>query len=302
MSSRRTKKNDSVDVARRRVSIAVAAALGALVVRPSWGQSQPSFEEIIRMPVVHSVPGMADVRVREGLVYKTAQGTPLHFDLYAPAGDARATAAVVLIHGGPGPGLGARRWGIYTSYGRILAASGMIGIAFDHRFLGPDKLRDSVEDLEDLLRHVRDEAGTLGIDAGSLALWAFSGGGPLLAAPLRERPSWLKLAVAYYAAMEPLAGSYDESFSAIAALGRDASNAPPIVLARAGRDMFPQINSSIDRFVAAANTAGATVDLLTHPAGRHGFDILDPGERSSQIIQHTLGVLRRSLEGSNLRA
>jgi acetyl esterase/lipase len=288
-------KTNLVDITRRRITISIGAALGALAARTAWPQSQPSFEELIRMPVVYSVPGMADVQVREGLVYKTVQGTPLHFDLYAPARGARATAAVILIHGGPGPALGARRWGIYTSYGRILAASGMIGIAFDHRFLGPDRLPDSVADLADLVRHVRDQAGTLGIDASKLALWAFSGGGPLLAAPLRERPSWLKLVVGYYAAMQPLAGSYDESYSAIAALGRDASNAPPILLARAGRDMFPEINSSIDRFVAAANSAGATVDLLTHPTGRHSFDILDPGERSSQIIQHTLGVLRRGL-------
>jgi acetyl esterase/lipase len=289
------KTNDFVDSTRRRVTISMGAALGALAVRPGWPQSQPSFEELIRMPAVHGVPGMADVQVREGLVYKTVQGTPLHFDLYAPARAARATAAVILIHGGPGPALGARRWGIYTSYGRILAASGMIGIAFDHRFLGPDRLPDSVADLADLVRHVRDQAGALGIDASKLALWAFSGGGPLLAAPLRERPSWLKLVVGYYSAMQPLGGSYDESYSAIAALGRDASNAPPIVLARAGRDMFPEINASIDRFVAAANSAGATVDLLTHPTGRHSFDILDAGDRSTQIIEHTLGALRRSL-------
>jgi acetyl esterase/lipase len=92
-----------------------------------------------------------------------------------------------------------------------------------------------------------------------------------------------------------LVGSYDESFSPIAALGRDASNAPPIVLARAGRDRFREINSSIDRFVAAANSAGATVDLLTHPVGRHSFDVLDPGDRSSQIIERTLQALRDRL-------
>jgi acetyl esterase/lipase len=279
-------------ISRRRVSMSLAAALGALAVRKGWAQPEPSFEEIIRLPVVHAIPGMADARVREGLVYKTVEGSPLHFDLYAPAAASPGTAAVILIHGGPGPSLGARRWQIYVSYGRLLAASGMIGIAFDHRFLGPDRLRDSVADLADLVKHVRDQAGTLGIDAGRLALWAFSGGGPLLAAPLRERPSWLKLAVAYYAAMEPLGGGYDESFSAITALGRDASNAPPLVLARAGRDRFPEINSSIDRFVAAAITAGATVDLLTHPTGRHSFDILDADDRSREIIRRTLAALR----------
>jgi hypothetical protein len=38
------------------------------------------------------------------------------------------------------------------------------------------------------------------------------------------------------------------------------------------------------------------VDLLTHPTGRHSFDILDAGDRSSQIIERTLAVLRHSLD------
>jgi acetyl esterase/lipase len=214
--------------------------------------------------------------------------------LYAPATPARATPAVILIHGGPIPSPGARRWGMFVSYGRILAASGMIGIAFDHRLLAPDRLRDSAADLADLVRHVREHATTLGIDESRLALWAFSGGGPLVAAALRERQNWWKLVVAFYAIMEPLGGGHDERLSAIAALGRDASNAPPIVLARAGRD-DPAINSTIDRFLAAASSAGATVDLLTHPSGHHAFDILDAGDRSSQIIRRTLGALRSNL-------
>jgi acetyl esterase/lipase len=288
-------------ITRRSVSISLGAALASAVVRAAAqagkgvpAGAQPSFEEITRLPVVYSVPGMADVRVREGLVYKSAEGSPLQFDLYAPAAASRASPAVILIHGGPIPGLGARRWGMFTSYGRILAASGMTGIAFDHRFLGPDRLRDSVADVSDLVKHVRENAKTLGVDANRLALWAFSGGGPLLAAPLRERQNWLKLVVAYYGIMEAPGAASDDRYSAIAALGRDASNAPPIVVARAGRD-DPAINSTIDRFLTAANTAGATVDLFTHPSGRHAFDILDAGDRSSQIIRRTLEVLRAQL-------
>jgi acetyl esterase/lipase len=282
-------------ITRRNILISGGAALGALAVKMGRAQSQPSFEEIIRMPVVYSVPGTADVRVREGLVYKTVEGTPLNFDFYAPATGSEARAAVILIHGGPGPALGARRWQVFQSYGRLLAASGMIGIAFDHRLLGLDRYPDSAQDVADLLRHVREQAGTLGVDSARLALWAFSGGGPLLAAPLRDRPSWLKLIVAYYTVMHRFGNDQDATFSTIAALGPDASNAPPIVLARAGRDMFPEINPSIDRFLAAASSAGATVDLLTHPTGRHSFDILDPGDRSSQIIERTLAALRQSL-------
>jgi acetyl esterase/lipase len=290
-------------VTRRSVSISLAAALSAMAVRAeerpgsndgARAESQPPNEDLSRRPVVYSTPGMANVRVSEGLVYKTAEGSPLHFDLYAPAAASRASPAVILIHGGPVPGAGVRRAGMFVSYGRILAATGMIGIAFDHRFLGPDRLPDSAADLADLVQHLRKQAPTLGIDQSRLALWAFSGGASLVAAALHERQSWLKLVVAYYGIMEPLGIRHDDRLSAIAALGRDASNAPPIVLARAGRD-DPAINSTIDRFFAAATSAGATVDLFTHPTGHHNFDILDAGERSSQIIRRTLGALRNSL-------
>ncbi len=291
-------------ITRRSVTLSLgAAAFGSLAARAQDRQEPnktaaakppPSFEELTRRPVVYTVPGMDKVRVREGLVYKTAEDSPLHFDLYAPAAVSRVTPAVILIHGGPIPTLGARRWGTFVSYGRILAAMGMIGIAFDHRLLSPDRLRDSAADLADLVQHVRGQATTLGIDANRLALWAFSGGGSLIATALRDRQTWCKLVVAYYGILEPFGNDKDERLSAIAALGKDASKAPPIVLARAGLDN-PAINSTIDRFVAAANSAGATLDLLTHPTGHHAFDILDPGERSGQIIQRTLGALRTSL-------
>ena len=278
----------------RRVSLVLVAALCALAVRTGHTQAQPTPEELIRRPVVYSVPGMANVKVREGLVYKSVEGSPLHFDVYAPASISRASPAVILVHGGPIPSIGARRWGLYSSHARLLAASGMTGIAFDHRFLAPDRLRDSAADLADLVRHVRENAKTLGIDKNRLALWAFSGGGSLLANALRERQSWWKLLVAYYGVMEPLGPGHDERLSAIAALGRDASKGPPILLARAGRD-DPAINSTIDRFVAAGKSSGAKVELLTHPTGQHAFDILDPGETSSQIIQRTIEALRSRL-------
>jgi acetyl esterase/lipase len=291
-------------ITRRSVALSLGAALGALAVRAQQRQgasdgaraeAQPSIAEIIRMPVVYTVPGMADVKVREGLVYKTAEGSPLHFDLYAPAQASRASPAVILVHGGPIPILGARRWKVFESYGRILAASGMAGIAFDHRLLGVDRLRDSASDLADLVQHLRENAKALGVDQNRLALWTFSGGGWLVSSALRERQRWWKLLVAYYGIMEPFGNSRgDTSLSPIAALGQDARNVPPIVLARAGRD-DPGINATIDRFVTAANSAGATVDLFTHPTGRHSFDILDANDRSRQIIQRTIAALRGNL-------
>ena len=40
---------------------------------------------------------------------------------------------------------------------------------------------------------------------------------------------------------------------------------------------------------------GANLDLLNHPEGRHGFDILDDDARSKQIIRHTIEFLREHL-------
>lgn len=68
-----------------------------------------------------------------------------------------------------------RRLGVFVSYGELLASAGMIGVAFDHRFLSTEHLPSAASDVADLISHVRAHADPLGIDASRLALWAFSG-------------------------------------------------------------------------------------------------------------------------------
>jgi acetyl esterase/lipase len=267
-------------------------------------KKMPSFEEMIRMRVVVSAPGMDAVSVRRELEYKTADAQPLHMDVYAPPGPACVRPAVILIHGGPIPVLGARKMGVFVSYGELLAASGFVAVAFDHRFLAPDRLADAGADVADLVAHVRSNASSLSVDPDRLALWAFSGGGPFLAAPLRQRPAWLRAVVAYYAVLDlqqpapgPNSGidpELGQRFSALRALGDDARSAPPLLVARAGLD-HPWLNGGADRFVQEALAKGARLDLLNHPEGRHGFDILDDDARSKQIIRRTLEFLRDAL-------
>jgi dienelactone hydrolase len=57
----------------------------------------------------------------------------------------------------------------------------------------------------------------------------------------------------------------------------------PIFIARAGLDQ-PAINQSIERFMQEALAGNAQLDLMNHPTGRHGFDILDDNDRSREII------------------
>jgi len=259
----------------------------------------PTFEELIRLRVVFTVPGMDAVNVQRNVVYKTGDDQPLHMDVYIPPGPRRLRPAVIFIHGGPIPRTGAKNMGVFVSYGELAAASGFVAVTFDHRFLAPARITDAAGDVADLVAHVRTNAEALGVDRDRVALWAFSGGGPFLAAPLRERPPWLRAVVGYYAALDlqqpaadadpTLTADARVKFSPMASLA-DARGAPPMLIARAGLDNT-WLNATIDRFVLAALNGGATLDLLNHPDGRHGFDILDDDDRSRQIIGRTLQFL-----------
>lgn len=284
--------------------LALAALLGGQTVE----KKTPSFEELVRMRVMVTAPGMDAVVVRRDVVYKTPAGEPLRMDVYTPPGPPSRRPAVILVHGGPIPRTGAKDMGVFVSYGELLAASGFVAVTFDHRYLAPERLADAAGDVADLVAHVRENAGALGVDPERLALWAFSGGGVFLAEPLRERPAWLRAVVAYYAVLdlqEPPPGADSgigaelrERFSAVRGLGEEARTAPPLLVARAGLD-HPWLNGGTDRFVAAALARGATLELLNHAEGRHGFDILDDDARSRQIIQRTLEFLRDELGAGN---
>jgi hypothetical protein len=91
------------------------------------------------MRVVFTVPGMDAARVRRNVEYKLIDGQRLDADIYSPAGPARLRPAVVLIHGGPVPRIGAKNMGVFVSYGELLAASGLVAVVFDHRFLTPHR-------------------------------------------------------------------------------------------------------------------------------------------------------------------
>ncbi len=149
----------------------------------------PPFDQLIRMEIVHRVPGMAEVAVRRDVTYSTAGEEPLTMDVYEPAGTAPGSRnpAVLMIHG-PVPKLGAKNMGVFTSYGRLLAASGLVAVTFNHRFLGPERLLDAAADVQTAADYVRDHANELGIDSDRVAFWAFSAGGPLLSVALRGSP------------------------------------------------------------------------------------------------------------------
>jgi acetyl esterase/lipase len=266
----------------------------------------PGLDEIIPKRVVFSVPMMDQVKVRKNLVYKVADGKPLTADVYVPAGsDPTERPAVIFIHGGPVPQnllTPPKEWGIFTSYGQIIAASRLVGVTFNHRFYSGERLDDAQSDVDDLIGYVRENAGLLGVDKDRIAVWAFSGGGPFLSGFLREPRHYICCMVAYYAALDlrllRAPGSTIEEvvlerYSAAASLSNMTgdSKIAPILIARAGLDN-PALNESIERFIHAAISKNVMLDFCNHAGGRHGFDALDDDDRSREIIRHTIDFIR----------
>ena len=203
-----------------------------------------------------------------------------------------------------GAGMKPKGMGVFKSYGALAAASGFIGVTFDHRYYEPRLAPEADQDVAALVAHVRAQAADLHVDEERLALWAFSGGGPFLSRSLRERPAYVRALVAYYPVLDlrqlPPGATEEPSLeertrlSPAAQLGPGARGLPPILVARAGRD-DAWLNSTVDAFLREGLQRGAPLELLNHPSGRHSFDILDDDDRSHEIIARTFDFLKTHL-------
>lgn len=269
---------------------------------------------MLRAPLVYRVPGMDEVAVRRDITYRSGQDGEPRMDVYTPAGlgDGERRPAVLFIHGGPvSPELplAPTEWGVFQGYGRLAAASGWVGVPFNHRFYGFERLEQDGEDIAAAMAYVREHADELHVDPDRLCLWAFSGGGPFLSAALRKQPAYVRCLVAYYAVMdlrplgtaEGMAGSLSEEaldtlrrFSPVAAVEEAVAVAIPMLVARAGQD-DPALNAGLDAFVRAALAANMTLDVLNAPAGYHAFDVRNDDARTHEIFTHTIAFMREHL-------
>src|SRR6476620_2506371 len=155
------------------------------------------FLDAVSRPVLLQVPGMKDVQVRRNAVYR--HNPDLAADIYSPKSS--HAPVVIFIHGGVGADLPVRPkdWGSYQSWGRLVAASGFVGVTFNHRLGYPEPhMREAASDLEELIRYVRANAKSLGADADRINLMAFSAGGPLLSPALRDHPRYIRSIVSLY--------------------------------------------------------------------------------------------------------
>jgi len=258
--------------------------------------------------VVYKVPSMKNVCVKNDLAYKSIDGTKLKMDVYAPTSASMSdrVPGVLFIHGGPIPSdyrPSLKNWGQYQSYGELIAASGFVGISFNHRYHDYSQLEQSANDIRAAIHYARKQAEPFNLDPNRICLWAFSGGGPQLSLILQDKPKFVRCIIAYYATLslreiKEASAILDEETLRKSSLASHISHLSldniPIFIARAGLDR-PTLNETIDVFIRKALVSNLPLDFANHPKGHHAFDVLDDDSRSRWIIARTLEFLKANL-------
>jgi acetyl esterase/lipase len=253
--------------------------------------------EMLKAPVVYTAPGMDKVEVSEGLVYRTDGAASLKMNVYKPAGLAASARrpAVFFLHGGAavtGPSNLPKptEWGVYQTYGRLMGASGLIGVTFNQRIGTSPEV--GFADVQAAMDYVRAHAAELHADMDRIALSAYSAGGPLLAVAMRDPQPAVRCLVGFYAVMD--VKPENAQYSPIEQLKLRADKLPPILIARAGKDSAG-LNGTIDRFVAEATARDVAIELHNIKGAPHAFDVMTPTTEVRAVIARTIEFLKENL-------
>jgi acetyl esterase/lipase len=187
----------------------------------------------------------------------------------------------------------------------LVAASGMVGVTFTHRLGYPNpRLSEAAGDVSAAIDYVRANAASLNVDKDRICLAAYSGGGPMLSPAMRDRPAYVRCLVVFYAFLDIQQSELHKAhetpetvrtFSPVTHLATDAGKIAPLFIARAGLDVIPAMNDSIDRFIGEAMSRNAAITVANHPRGVHGFDSQTDDDRSREIIRGALAFMKTHL-------
>lgn len=254
------------------------------------------------MEVVFTLPNMDQVEVQRGIVYKSTDKRDLTLDLYSPPLEhIKGNLPLVIFV------LGYPDWKLkdmqsYISWGKLVAAKGMIGVNYE--------TTDPETDLVDLISYLRRNADQLQIDSNRIGIWSCSGNVPVAQAYLqKEFQPYLKFGVFYYGLMSTpdnkLRTAHDSLSASYGFVSPEIeendqlSKDLPLMIVRSGQDNIPYINHSINYFMTWAISENLPVTLINYTEGQHAFDIRDNTAESRRIIKQTLLFMKEKMLQEN---
>lgn len=248
--------------------------------------------------VVYKLPGMDEVEVIN-ITYAFHEEKPLTMDVYYPPGTpAEANLPVVVF------GLGyrmskepLRNAHFYTSWGKLVAAAGMVGVTYDTE--QPD------QDLETVLAFIQDNATALRVDATQIGLMSSSANVPTVMSYLmQERREDIQFGVYYYGLSLTPDHKYTEEFGQNCeqrgCLVKELADVTyvdpelPLFVVKAGKDFIPNINEAMDHFLDYVRAAGAPVTVIDYEEGVHGFDTQQGTDESAEIMAETIAFMKEN--------
>jgi len=262
--------------------------------------AQQSLQNKPNMPVVaYEVEGMNDVIVKKDLPYLKSSDSALKMDIYYPPDFdfRRKIPAVVFVFGYTNDGQlktakhQLRTWSPYTSWCRVVAASGMAAIVYET--INPEN------DLKSLIQYINSNSDNLNIDVKRIGAYSCSANTPTEIAYVLNDPECIfKCAVVYYGIF--LTTDF-KHISTIDTLSQNMgfvtprlsdpvswSKNVPLMIVHAGKDFVPHTNESLTSFVEKAIVQNVPITLMIHSDGVHAFDINTDNESTRQIIRNTL--------------
>jgi predicted esterase len=247
---------------------------------------------IAKKKICFPIPENMDITVHKDIIYTHPGRLQLGCDIYSPAQKDTPAPCVILFQGDAPDFIlkDSRNWGIFQSYGRLLAAHGITAVAFTRRSSQNEKrYNDAEEDITALMDFIQVHASSYNIDKDRIILWTFSFGALLGISWALPRPKpYIKGIVSYYG----LLASKNPRHSPVDNLGTMKSLDFPILLAKGEKDM-QRIKQSNDLFYTIAKNKSIDITFLSHESGGHSFDVLNDNERTREIIKETLEFVKK---------
>jgi dienelactone hydrolase len=269
--------------------------------------TQPPADATFTNKLIYDTPGMYTVIV-ETVQYPTINGKTetLSMDIFYPPDrqPGELLPAVILVNGFAfSRDIGKRTFKWYPSWGRLIASSGLIAVAYDTQNAG---------DLEAVIGYIQQKGTDLGIDGSRVGFFSTSSHGGLASSfAFQEDREYLKFAVFYYAYILTPDNFYREAFNRGCAssgcLGdelpdvKQLRNDLPVLVVRCGKDAYDS-REVIDHFNQLATEAGVPLTLIKFDEAGHGFDLSilmseDYTNKAIKIIQQTLEFMKTQASG-----